>query len=77
MLENLYNTFGFAGSLVVAFIAFMFFVFWIGGVAGICSLKRSPKRQILFFSLAVLIPVYPVAWLIADMIKQKKQLRRL
>jgi ABC-type polysaccharide/polyol phosphate export permease len=77
MLENLYNYFGFTGSLIVAFFAFIFFVFWIGGVAGICSVKRPLHRQLIFFSLAVLIPVYPVAWLIADMIKQKKQLRKL
>lgn len=77
MLETLYNYFGFTGSLIVAFIIFLFFVFWIAGVAGICSRNRPPHRQWIFFSLAIFIPVYPVFWLIADMIKQKRQLRRL
>jgi hypothetical protein len=77
MLETLYNYFGFAGSLIVAFLSFFFFVFWIAGVAGICSKKRPPVRNTIFISLAVFVPVYPVLWLIADMIKQKKKLKRL
>ncbi len=77
MLETLYNYFGFAGSLLVSFIIFTFFVFWIAGVAGITSRNRPPVKQVIFFSLAIFVPLYPVLWLIADMIKQKKQLRRL
>ncbi len=77
MLESLYNYFGFAGSLIVAFISFLFFIFWLAGVAGICSKKRPPVRQAIFISLAVFVPPYPVLWLIADMIKQKRELSRL
>lgn len=77
MLETLYNYFGFAGSLLVAFFSFFFFVFWIAGVAGICSKERPPIRQTVFISLAVFVPLYPVLWLIADMIKQKRELRKL
>lgn len=77
MLETLYNTFGFVGSIIVAFFSFLFFVFWMAGVAGICSVKRPFHRQVVFFSLAVLIPVYPVLWLIADINKQRKQLKKL
>ena len=77
MLETLYNTFGFAGSLIVAFLIFMFFVFWMAGVAGICSKDRGYPRQLIFLALAIFIPIYPVLWLIDDMIKQKKQLKRL
>lgn len=77
MLETLYNYFGFAGSLLVSLFIFLFFIFWIAGVAGICAGNRTPLRQFIFFTLAIFIPVYPVAWLIMDMINQKKQLRRL
>jgi hypothetical protein len=77
MLETLYNYFGFAGSIFVSFFIFMLFVFWIAGVAGITSRNRPPLRQFIFFTLAVFVPIYPILWLIADMIKQKKQLRRL
>lgn len=77
MLETLYELFGFAGSLIVSFLIFLFFVFWMAGVAGICSGNREQSKQMLFYALAIFIPIYPVAWLIVDMIRQKKQLRKL
>ena len=77
MLQTLYNYFGFTGSLLLAFFLFLFFVFWMAGVAGICSKKRISNRQLIFVSLAVFIPVYPVLWLIADMIEQKNELQKL
>src|SRR5690625_5175193 len=77
MLETLHNYFGFAGSLLVALFVFLFFIFWIAGVAGICSKERPPGRQLIFLSLAIFIPPYPVAWLLADMVKQKRQLKKL
>lgn len=77
MLETLHSYFGFTGSIIVSLLGFFFFVFWIAGVAGITSKKRTPGRQVIFFSLAIFVPPYPVVWLIADMIKQKRELRRL
>ncbi len=77
MLETVHETFGFAGSLLFSFIVFLFFVFWMAGVAGIVQGDRKQSRQIIFFTLAIFVPIYPVAWLIADMIRQKKQLKKL
>jgi hypothetical protein len=77
MLETLHNYFGFTGSLLVAFISFIFLIFWIAGVAGICSKKRPAGRQAVYFTLAILVPPYPVFWLITDMIQQSKELKRL
>jgi hypothetical protein len=77
MLETFYNNFGFIGSLVIALLIFLFFIFWMGGVAGICKGHDSNKESVIRLVLAVLIPIYPVIWLIFDMISQKKQLRRL
>lgn len=77
MLETLHELFGFAGSLIVSFLVFLFFVFWMAGVAGICSGDREQSKQFLFYVLAIFIPIYPVLWLIVDMIRQKKQLRKL
>ncbi len=77
MLESFYNNFGFVGSLVLALLIFLFFIFWMGGVAGLCREHDSQKDSIFRLVLAVLIPIYPVVWLILDMISQKKQLRRL
>lgn len=77
MLETLHNIFGLVGSLIVSFLIFLFFVFWMAGVAGIVQGERKQSRQIIFYALAIFVPVYPVIWLIADMIRQKKQLRKL
>ena len=77
MLESLYNYFGFTASLLISLLVFLFFVFWMAGVAGICSKNRSATRQTLFISLAVFLPPYPVIWLLSEMIKQKRELRRL
>ena len=77
MLETFYNNFGFVGSLVVALLIFIFFIFWMGGVAGICHEHDNKKNSVIRLVFAILIPIYPVIWLIADMISQKKQLKRL
>ncbi len=77
MLETFYNNFGFVGSLIVALLIFFFFIFWMAGVAGLCQENSGKKESIIRLALAVLIPIYPVIWIISDMIAQKKQLRRL
>jgi len=77
MLETFYNNFGFLGSLVIALLIFFFFIFWMAGVAGICQGHDEKTDSILRLVLAVLIPVYPVVWIIMEMISQKKQLKRL
>lgn len=77
MLENIYNTFGFVGSLVVSLLVFFFFIFWMAGVAGICKEHDGKKASIIRLFLAVIIPLYPVIWIIIDMIVQKRELKRL
>lgn len=77
MLENIYNNFGFIGSMLVSLLVFFFFIFWMAGVAGICKENDGKKASLLRLSLAVLIPVYPVIWIIIDMIVQKRELKRL
>lgn len=77
MLETLYYYFGFVGALLVSLLFFFFLIFWMAGVAGICNHaeKDTPNKFLLF--LAIIIPLYPVIWIIMDMIKQKRELRRL
>lgn len=77
MLETVYNNFGFVGSLVISLFIFFFFIFWMAGVAGICDEHKGKRTTLIHLFLAVLIPVYPVVWLILQMISQKKQLKRL
>jgi len=77
MLESLYNNFGFLGSLVVSLFIFFFFIFWMAGVAGICDEHQGKRTTIVHLFFAVLVPVYPVIWLIAQMISQKRKLKNL
>jgi ABC-type polysaccharide/polyol phosphate export permease len=71
MLENLYQTFGIFGSLIVALIIFLLIIFWVAGIAGLTdrSQRATKTWQIV---LSVLFPPYPVIWLIYDMIRQYK-----
>ncbi|MFO7846897.1 MAG: hypothetical protein R6V27_10070 [Balneolaceae bacterium] len=77
MLETFYNNFGFIGSLVVSLFLFLFFIFWMAGVAGICKEKEGEKTTTTRLVFAVLIPLYPVIWIISEMIAQRKKLKRL
>lgn len=77
MLQSFYNNFGFFGALALAFFMFIFFILWIAGIAGITlpydgGRKKGNSWQIV---LAVLIPIYPVLWLIFDIYMQRKYMR--
>jgi hypothetical protein len=75
MLENLYQTFGIFGSLIISLIIFILLIFWVAGIAGLTdSSQRSVKTwQII---LSVIFPPFPVGWLIYDMIRQYKQMHQ-
>lgn len=77
MIENVYNTLGFVGSLVAALCLFFFFIFWMAGVAGICKEKENGPKQYAYLLFAVIIPIYPVLWIMWDIYVQKRELRRL
>ncbi|CAN5367660.1 hypothetical protein BH23BAC3_BH23BAC3_12290 [soil metagenome] len=77
MLETVYNNFGFVGSLAISLFIFFFFIFWMAGVAGICDEHQGKRTTLLHLFFAVLVPPYPVIWLISEMISQKKKLKSL
>lgn len=77
MIENVYSTLGFVGSLFVSLGLFFFFIFWMAGVAGICMEKETGPGRHLYLLFAIIIPVYPVIWIMWDMYVQKRELRRL
>src|SRR5690625_4421405 len=77
MLETFYNTFGFIGSLAVAYLAFFFFLFWIAGLSGICRMRDSERAKQIRIVIAVLVPPYPFFWMIREMISQKKDMRNI
>lgn len=77
MLQSFYDNFGFFGALALAIFLFVFFIFWMAGLAGISlpydgGQKRGNKWQII---VAVLIPIYPVVWLIFEMYLQRKYMK--
>jgi len=77
MLETVYNNFGFVGSLVISLGIFFFFIFWMAGVAGICQEHDDNKGTIFLLFLAIIIPIYPVGWLLVEMITQRNKLKEL
>ncbi len=77
MIESVYNNFGFVGSLFVSLALFFFFIFWMAGVAGLCENRKYGRFQSLVLLVAILIPVYPVGWIVWEMIDQKRQLKKL
>lgn len=77
MLESVYEIFGFVGTLTISLLAIFFLIFWMAGVAGICKNHDVDGTPYVRLFLSILIPIYPVIWIIADMISQKKELKRL
>jgi len=71
MLETFYDTFGFAGAFITSFLLFICIIFWIAGLAGISMIEESDTSKTIRLTLAILIPVYPLFWMIKDMIVQK------
>lgn len=74
MLRTVYEYIGFFGSLGLSLFLFIFFVFWIAGIAGITlpvdgGKTKFNKWQVV---LAVLIPIFPVVWLLTDIFAQHR-----
>lgn len=74
MLETFYNSFGFLGSITVAFFIFIAFIFWMAGIAGISQLKESRSKNIKLIS-SVLFPPYPIIWVFVDMYRQSQLMK--
>lgn len=77
MLQSFYESFGFFGALFMAILLFLLFIFWVAGIAGITlpydgGQKKGNSWQII---LAVLIPIYPIAWLFYDIYQQRQNMK--
>ena len=72
MLKTFYELFGFFGALVLSLALFMFFIFWIAGIAGITLPVDGgkPKFNKWEVIVAIFIPIYPIYWIIRDIIEQ-------
>lgn len=74
MLETFYNSFGFLGSITLAFVIFLSFIFWMAGIAGISQHPESRKKNIKLFC-SVIFPPYPIIWIFVDMYRQSQLMK--
>ncbi|HCD53297.1 MAG TPA: hypothetical protein DEQ34_12675 [Balneolaceae bacterium] len=72
MLKTFFDSLGFFGSLSLSLFIFTLGVFWIAGIAGITLPVDGGKRKYNTWqvAIAVLIPIYPIVWMISDIIAQ-------
>lgn len=74
MLQTFYNAYGFFGSILIAFSGFMFCIFWFAGIAGITQ-EPDSKSKTFKLVISVLIPLYPIVWLLYDMYYQRERMK--
>ncbi|MDZ7680327.1 MAG: hypothetical protein U5J63_01120 [Fodinibius sp.] len=74
MLQTFYNTFGFLGSISLAFSLFLSFIFWMAGVAGISQLPHSRQKNVKLIA-SVMFPPYPIIWVFVDMYRQSQLMK--
>lgn len=76
MLQALYQTFGFPLALLLSFVAFALVILWLAGLAGlVISQKEEHTPKPLSILLGVLLPIYPMGWIIWDMIQERRRYR--
>ena len=72
MLSTFYELLGFFGALFLSLAMFLLFIFWVAGIAGITLPVDGgkPKYNRVEVFVAIVIPVYPIYWIIKDIIEQ-------
>jgi hypothetical protein len=74
MLETFYESFGFLGSISLAFFIFLSFIFWMAGIAGISQLPASKSRTYKL-ACSIVFPPYPIIWIFVDMYRQSQLMK--
>lgn len=74
MLETFYNSFGFIGSISLAFFIFLCFIFWMAGIAGLSQLPESRNKN-LKLAFSVIFPPYAIGWIFIDMYRQNQLMK--
>lgn len=74
MLQTFYNSYGFLGSITIAFLIFLSFIFWMAGIAGISQLAESRKKNFKLLA-SVIFPPYTIIWLFVDMWRQRRLMK--
>lgn len=78
MLKTFYENLGLFGALILSLALFLFFIIWIAGLAGITLPVDGgkPKYNKWEVLIAVLIPLYPIYWLLKDIIIEYRFMKR-
>ena len=74
MLQTFYESFGFLGSISLAFFIFLSFIFWMAGIAGLSQLPESREKTLKLIS-SILFPPYPIIWVFVDMYRQSQLMK--
>lgn len=74
MLDWLYENLGYWPTMFFLLSVFVMIIFWLAGIAGIMLLPPS-KGKTIKLVLGVVIPPFTVAWMIYDMIEQRRVLK--
>lgn len=72
MLPWFYESFGLIGSMLLFLFFFTMFIFWVSGFAGILHSRNSEKKKNIMIGIGILIPPFPILWLISDIWRQHK-----
>lgn len=76
MLEQIFEELGFVLTLFFVLGCFFSFVFWMAGIAGILEqCKGKPVKEKITYLLCILIPPYPVLWLLFDVARQSSKIK--
>jgi len=64
-------------TLLISVLFVICIIFWLAGIAGLLanSDRRKPTEW-LTYALIILVPPYPIIWLIADILKQYFRITR-
>jgi hypothetical protein len=77
MLRLVYEQFGFFPTLFLSVAFILFVIFWAAGIAGLIgNRERRKSAEWATYALCILIPAYPVIWLIADIFRQYWRITR-
>lgn len=74
MLQTFYESFGFLGSISLAFFIFLSFIFWMAGIAGLSQLSESREKTLKLIG-SILFPPYPIIWVFVDMYRQSQLMK--
>ena len=72
MLKSFFDLFGFLGALLLSLALFLFCILWLAGLAGITLPVDGGKHKYNKYKVlvAIILPVYPIYWLIRNIFEQ-------